>query len=66
MIDAYEKLHQLGIAHSVEVYLDKVLVGGLYGICLGNIYFGESMFALVSDASKVGFSYLVRQLKLGE
>ena len=64
MIDAYEKLHQLGIAHSVEVYLDKVLVGGLYGICLGNIYFGESMFALVSDASKVGFSYLVRQLEL--
>ena len=63
MIDAYEKLHQLGIAHSVEVYLDKVLVGGLYGICLGNIYFGESMFALVSDASKVGFSYLVRQLE---
>lgn len=63
MIDAYEKLHQLGIAHSVEVYLDKVLVGGLYGICLGNMYFGESMFALVSDASKVGFSYLVRQLE---
>ena len=64
MIDAYEKLHQLGIAHSVEVYLDKVLVGGLYGICLGNIYFGESMFALVPDASKVGFSYLVRQLEV--
>ena len=62
-----KKLHQLGIAHSVEVYLDKVLVGGLYGICLGNIYFGESMFALVSDASKVGFSYLVRQTeKFGE
>ena len=64
MINGYKKLHQLGIAHSVEVYLNNELVGGLYGICLGNMYFGESMFALVSDASKVGFSYLVKQLDL--
>ena len=64
MIDAYKTLHKLGIAHSVEVYQEETLVGGLYGLCLGNMYFGESMFALVPDASKVGFSYLVQQMKV--
>ncbi len=56
MIEAYTKLHELGYAKSVEVWLDNKLVGGLYGVDLGNgIFCGESMFAKVSNASKVGF-----------
>jgi len=56
---AYIRLHQLGFAHSVETYLEGKLVGGLYGISLGGVFFGESMFHLVSDASKVALWYLV-------
>ena len=53
MIDAYEALHRLGIAHSVEAYENGVLAGGLYGLTFGNAFFGESMFALRPNASKV-------------
>lgn len=63
MIEAYCKLHELGIAKSVEVWQDAVLVGGLYGIDLGHIFCGESMFSKVSNASKVAFMALVHQLE---
>ena len=63
MIEAYCKLHEVGIAKSVEVWQDKVLVGGLYGIDLGHVFCGESMFSIVSNASKVAFIALVNQLK---
>ena len=63
MIEAYCKLHELGIAKSVEVWQNEQLVGGLYGIDLGTIFCGESMFSLVSNASKVAFIALVEQLK---
>ena len=58
MIDAYTRLHDEGYAHSVEVYLEGKLVGGLYGVALGKAFFGESMFSLLSDASKVAFKAL--------
>jgi leucyl/phenylalanyl-tRNA--protein transferase len=64
MIEAYSKLHELGVAKSVEVWQDDILVGGLYGIDLGTVFCGESMFSLVSNASKVAFIALVNQLKL--
>ena len=60
---AYIELHRLGHAHSVEVYQDDELVGGLYGIALGRVFFGESMFSRVDNASKVAFISLVRQLE---
>ncbi len=63
MITAYTLLHQLGFAHSVEVWKEKELVGGLYGISLGSAFFGESMFAKQSNASKYGFIWLVRGLE---
>lgn len=63
MIEAYWELHKQGIAKSVEVWQDEVLVGGLYGIDLGHVFCGESMFSKVSNASKVGFIYLVNHLK---
>jgi len=63
MIEAYCKLHDLGIAKSVEVWQDDKLVGGLYGVDLGHVFCGESMFSLVSNASKVAFIFLVNQLK---
>ena len=53
----------MGHAHSVEAYQDGVLVGGLYGVSVGRVFCGESMFAKVSDASKVAFSVLVERLK---
>lgn len=59
---AYCQLHALGLAHSVESWVDGELAGGLYGVALGRVFFGESMFARVSDASKVAFVHLVRQL----
>ena len=58
MRQAYIELHSQGFAHSVEVYSDGILVGGLYGIAMGGAFFGESMFSLVSDASKVAFRAL--------
>lgn len=63
MIEAYCNLHELGIAKSVEVWQDGQIVGGLYGIDLGHIFCGESMFSKVSNASKVAFITLVRHLQ---
>ncbi|WP_179353000.1 leucyl/phenylalanyl-tRNA--protein transferase [Winogradskyella vidalii] len=60
MINAYVKLHELGIAKSVEVWQDDALVGGLYGIEINNVFCGESMFTKVSNASKVGFISLIQ------
>jgi leucyl/phenylalanyl-tRNA--protein transferase len=62
MIAAYERLHGLGFAHSVEAWNDGTLVGGLYGVSLGTAFFGESMFSRERDASKVALVHLVRQL----
>jgi len=58
MKDAYMELHDMGYAHSIETYLDGELVGGLYGIAIGKGFFGESMFSLISDASKVSLCAL--------
>jgi leucyl/phenylalanyl-tRNA--protein transferase len=63
MEKAYTTLHEKGYAHSAETWQDGVLVGGLYGIRLGNIYFGESMFSLKPNASKFAFINYVRQLQ---
>ena len=63
MREAYIHLHNQGYAHSVEVWQGEDLVGGLYGIALGKVFYGESMFAFASNASKFGFISLVRQLK---
>lgn len=63
MIEAYVKLHELGYAHSIEVWKGEQLVGGLYGLSLGKMFFGESMFSLEANASKFGFITLVRKLK---
>jgi len=60
---AYRALHQRGIAHSVEVRSNGELVGGLYGLAMGRLFFGESMFSHVSNASKAGFVSLVQQLR---
>ena len=57
--DAYVKLHELGYAHSVETWVDDHLVGGLYGIAIGKMFYGESMFAHATDASKIAFAHLV-------
>ena len=62
MRDAYLKLHRAGYAHSVEVYREDTLVGGLYGVGIGCMFFGESMFSKVSNASKVALFYLCRHL----
>jgi leucyl/phenylalanyl-tRNA---protein transferase len=63
MIEAYSVLNEWGYAHSVEVWEDGALVGGLYGIAIGKLFFGESMFTKVSNASKYGFISLVEALK---
>jgi len=62
MLHSYKQLHQMGVAHSAESWRDGELVGGLYGIAIGRAFFGESMFALQANASKVAFATLVRQL----
>jgi len=62
MEDAYVQLHTLGYAHSVEAWHDGQLVGGLYGIAMGRIFFGESMFSTMSDASKVCLYHLIAYL----
>ena len=64
MIEAYCKLNELGIAKSVEVWQNQELIGGLYGMDLGHIFCGESMFSKVSNASKVAFIALANQLKI--
>jgi len=63
MIEGYITLHNLGFAHSVEVWDGDVLAGGLYGVSLGSMFFGESMFANTSDASKAGFVSFVEVLR---
>lgn len=63
MVEGYVRLHQLGYAHSVEVWQENDLVGGLYGIGLGKVFFGESMFSKIGNASKFGFISLVRRLE---
>jgi len=62
MIDAYIALHKMGIAHSVEAWQGDRLAGGLYGVSLGKIFFGESMFSLAANASKVALVALAREL----
>ena len=66
MVTAYTILHEMGLAHSVETWMDGVLVGGLYGVSLGKVFFGESMFSLVPDASKIALVHLVKQLQYWE
>lgn len=60
---AYRQLFELGIAHSVEVWIDRRLAGGLYGLAIGRMFYGESMFAHVSDASKIAAAHLARFLE---
>ena len=61
----FQELHRQGHAHSVESWQDGVLVGGLYGVSLGGVFFGESMFSLARDASKVALVHLVARMRLG-
>ena len=63
MINAYLELHNLGVAHSVEVWKGAELVGGLYGVSIGRMFFGESMFSKATNASKIGLFNLVEKLK---
>ncbi len=63
MVAAYVRLHELGYAHSVEVWKAEELVGGLYGVALGKVFFGESMFARETNASKFGFITIVKKLQ---
>ena len=63
MFRAYDRLHELGFAHSCEAWRGEELVGGLYGVSIGSVFFGESMFAAESNASKIAFVKLVRQLQ---
>jgi len=63
MVNAYCSVHAQGLAHSVETWIDGELAGGLYGIALGRIFYGESMFTRVTDASKLAFAHLVRQIE---
>lgn len=63
MMNAYHQLHRAGYAHSVEVWQNQKLVGGLYGVSLGRCFYGESMFSTVSNASKTGFITLVQHLQ---
>ena len=62
MREAYQRLHELGYAHSVETRQGSTLVGGIYGVALGRVFFGESMFSLARDASKVAMARLVQEL----
>lgn len=63
MIDAYCDLHEAGWAHSVETWIDGELAGGLYGVAIGRMFFGESMFSRRTDASKIALVHLVRRLE---
>lgn len=66
IIDVYIDLHRRGFAHSIEAYQGHELVGGLYGVAIGSVFFGESMFYTVPNASKVAFHYLIQTLKKRE
>ncbi len=63
MGEAYGRLHELGWAHSVETWVDGELAGGLYGVAIGRVFYGESMFSRVSDASKIALAHLARFLE---
>ena len=63
MVEAYVELHRRGVAHSVEAWRDGELAGGLYGLALGRVFFGESMFARETDASKIAFVHLLDKLR---
>jgi len=63
MMEAYTRLHELGWAHSVEVWEEGELVGGLYGLAIGRMFYGESMFSRRDNASKFAFAYLIRLLR---
>jgi len=63
IIESYERLHELGCAHSVEAWNKNKLVGGLYGVAVGGAFFGESMFHRVTDASKIALVALVERLR---
>lgn len=63
MMNAYTRLHELGWAHSVECYSEGTLVGGLYGLAIGRMFYGESMFSHCSNASKIAFAHLISLLK---
>lgn len=62
MIKAYSALHLRGLAHSIEVFKGDELVGGLYGVSMGKVFFGESMFSLERDASKIAFVHLLKNM----
>jgi leucyl/phenylalanyl-tRNA--protein transferase len=64
MITAYARLHQMGHAHSIETWMEGELVGGLYGVSIGRMFYGESMFSRKADASKIALAHLAGQLKL--
>jgi leucyl/phenylalanyl-tRNA---protein transferase len=63
--DLYGQLHALGYAHSLEIYQNRALIGGVYGVALGGAFFGESMFSRAVDASKIALAYLVHRLRAG-
>ncbi|MFA8444257.1 leucyl/phenylalanyl-tRNA--protein transferase [Yoonia sp.] len=65
IFDLYSALHDRGYAHSIEVWDDDRLVGGVYGVAIGGAFFGESMFSRITDASKIALAYLVDRLRLG-
>ncbi|MEO0913878.1 MAG: leucyl/phenylalanyl-tRNA--protein transferase [Pseudomonadota bacterium] len=65
ILDLYDELYRRGYAHSVEVYVDGALAGGLYGVSMGGAFFGESMFSIARDASKIALIYLVARLRQG-
>jgi leucyl/phenylalanyl-tRNA--protein transferase len=62
MVTAYSELHRRGLAHSVETWIDGELAGGLYGVALGRMFYGESMFTRATDASKIALAHLSKQL----
>ena len=66
MQSAYARLHRLGVAHSVETWRGGELIGGLYGVALGRMFYGESMFSRATDASKIALVHLVHQLRRWE
>ena len=65
IFDRYAELHDMGFAHSLEVWQDAELIGGVYGVSLGAAFFGESMFSRRTDASKIALAYLVDRLNAG-
>ena len=62
MKESYQRLHELGVAHSVETWIDGRLAGGLYGLAIGRMFYGESMFSQTTDASKIALAHLARHL----